>query len=194
MTTKYSTWFSPISRFVATVMSIIGLLAVSQGHSSYYAANAATIPRCVDIQLAVSATNAPGGLGHAGMVIDYRNISDTACSLFGYPDVVGLNFATGRSDAASLIRNGYLGGWRGYVNGKAKPLPLVLLRARQGVASSIVQWADCATAQQIGCSVLTQLWVNVPSCDRPFALKGWMLINRYFDATPIVPGNTGSAD
>ncbi len=194
MGTTRSTCFSFTSLVIPTVLLFTGLIAVSQGHSPYYAANAAAVPRCIDTQLAVSVTAAPGGLGHAGMVIHYRNVSVTACSLTGYPDIVGLNFTTGTSHAAGHISNGYLGGWRGYVNGKAKPLPFVVLRARQGVASSMVQWSDCATAQQKGCTVLTSLWVNTPNSARPFALKGWMLVHGYFDATPIVPGDTGSAD
>ena len=194
MTTTHSVWISLFSRVIPTVLSITALLAVSQGHSPHYAAYAAAVPRCADTELAVSVAAAQGGLGHAGMVIHYRNVSATTCSLSGYPEIIGLNFTTGKSRAAGRIRNGYLGGWTGYVNKKVRSLPLVVLLAQHGVASSMVQWADCATAQQKGCTVLASLWVNTPNSDRPFAIKSWMLVHGYFDATPIVPGNTGSAD
>jgi hypothetical protein len=194
MMTIHTTWSSFISRVILAALLISGLVVVLQGHSPYYAANAAAVPRCVDIQLAVGATAAQGGSLHAGMVLHYRNSSSTACSLIGYPDIVGLNLATGKSHAAGHLSDGYLGGWEGYVNGRAKPLPLVVLRARKGVASSMVEWADCGTAQQKGCTVLTSLWVDAPGGTRPFAFKERILVSGYFDATPIVPSDTGSAN
>jgi len=194
MMTIRATWSSFISKVVHSVLLISGLVVVLQGHSPYYAARADAAPRCGDAQLNVSAVAAQGGLSHAGMVIKYRNVSTTSCTLTGYPNIVGLNFTTGKSHAAGHLSNGYLGGWEGYVNGRAKPLPLVVLRARKGIASSMVEWADCGTAQQKGCTVLTSLWVDAPNATRPFTLKAWMLVSGYFDATPIVPGDTGSGN
>lgn len=178
---------------ILSALLITGLLAVLPLRSSIFAAGAIAMPKCVDSQLAVTGVAAPGGSLHAGLVIRFRNVSATACSLTGYSDVVGVNFETGKSRAAGHVRDGYLGGWMGYKDGKSKPLPLVLLRARKGEASSMVEWADGATAQQPGCTVLTSLWVDTPGGLRPNALKERMLVCGYFDATPFVPGVTGSA-
>lgn len=108
MTTSHSAWISHFARVIPAVLLFTGLLTVSQGHSPHYAANAAAVPRCAATELAVSVTASSGGLGHAGMVIHYRNVSATTCSLSGYPEIVGLNFTTGKSRAAGRMRNGYL--------------------------------------------------------------------------------------
>lgn len=193
MATTHALRLKSVTRAVLSVLLVTGLLAVSQLSTSIQAASD-VLGSCADTQLTVTSVEAPGGSLHAGLVIHYRNVSATACSLTGYSDVVGNNFETGRSRAAGHIRDGYLGGWMGYQNGETKPLPLVVLRARSGEASSMVEWADGGTSQQSGCTVLTSLWVNVPSGPRPFALKERMLVCGYFDATPVVPGTTGSAD
>jgi hypothetical protein len=156
-------------------------------------ASVAALARCHDTQLAVTGVEASGAAVSGGWIIRYRNVGATACWLTGYPNVVGMNFATGESRAAAHLRSGYLGGWMGYANGKVKPLPVVVLRARDGVASSMVQWVSGPTAQTSGCFVLTWLWVNVPGGTRPFALKAWTLVCAHFDADPIVPGVRGSA-
>jgi hypothetical protein len=182
-----------ITGAILCVLLIIGLLAVVPLRSFISATGAVTMANCVDSQLSVTGVEAPGGSLHAGLVIRYRNVSATSCSLTGYSDVVGINFKIGKSLTAGHIRDGYLGGWIGYKNEKARALPLVLLRARKGEASSMVEWADGGTAQQPGCTVLTSLWVNMPGGLRPIALKETMLVCGYFDANPFVPGTTGSA-
>jgi len=192
MTTSHAIRLKSMTGAILSVLLVTGLLAMLQLRSSIQAASV-VMPNCVDTQLIVTGVEAPGGSLHAGLVIHYRNVSATECSLTGYPDVVGINFETGKSRGAGHIRDGYLGGWMGYKDGKTKPLPLVVLRARNGEASSMVEWADGGTAQQSGCTVLTSLWANMPSGPRPFALKEWMLVCGYFDATPFVPGATGSA-
>jgi hypothetical protein len=193
MTTTHAIRFRATAGAILCVLLITVLLAALPLRSSNSAAGAIAMPNCVDSQLAVTGVEAPGGSLHAGLVIRYRNVSATACSLTGYSDVVGINFGTEKSRAAGHIRDGYLGGWMGYKNGKSRPLPLVVLRARNGGASSMVQWADGGTAQQPGCTVLTSLWVNMPGGLRPIALKERMLVCGYFDVTPFVPGATGSA-
>lgn len=181
-------------RFKTTTGALLlVLLAALPLRSTISAAGAVATPNCVDSQLAVTVVEAPGGSLHAGLVIRFGNVSATACSLTGYSDVVGINFKDAKSRAAGHIRDGYLGGWMGYKNGKSRPLPLVLLRARNGEASSMIEWADGGTAQQPGCTVLTSLWVNIPGGPRPIALERRMLVCGYFDATPFVPGATGSA-
>jgi hypothetical protein len=192
MTTTHALRLRSVAGAILSVLLVTGLLAGLQLRSSIPAASV-VLPKCLDAQLTVTGVGAPGGSLHAGLVIHYRNVSATACSMTGYADVVGVNFHTGTSRAAGHLRDGYLGGWMGYKNGKSKPLPLVVLGARNGEASSMVEWADGGTSQQPGCTVLTSLWVNMPGGPRPFALKESMLVCGYFDSTPIVPGTTGSA-
>jgi hypothetical protein len=193
MATARALRLKPIRGVILGVLLVIGLSMVMLLPSPDHAESVVAVPNCVETQLAVTGVAAPGGSLHAGVVIHYRNVSATACSLTGYSNVVGINFEIGKSRAARRVINGYLGGWVGYKKGKTEPLPLAVLRARDGEASSMVEWADGGTDQQPGCSVLTSLWVNMPGGRRPFALKESMLVCGYFDATPIVPGVTGSA-
>jgi hypothetical protein len=183
----------PIRGVILGGLLVVGLSVVMSLPSPDHAASVVAVPNCGETQLAVTGVGAPGGSLHAGVVIHYRNVSATACSLTGYSNVVGINFETRKSRAARRIINGYLGGWMGHQKGKTDPLPVAVLRARDGEASSMVEWADGSTDQQPGCSVLTSLWVNIPGGRRPFALKELMLVCGYFDATPIVRGVTGSA-
>jgi hypothetical protein len=193
MSTARALCLKPISGVILVLLLVGGLSVVMSLPSPDHAASVVAVPDCVETQLAVTGVGAAGGSLHAGVVIHYRNLSPTACSLTGYSNVVGLNFESGKSRVARRIVNGYLGGWMGYKKGKSEPLPLAVLRARGGEASSMVEWADGGTDQQPGCSVLSSLWVNMAGGRRPFALKELMLVCGYFDATPIVPGATGSA-
>jgi len=186
-------WLKRIPGEILAALVIAGLFVAMTLPSPDHAASAVAVPNCVETQLAVTGVGAPGGSLHAGVVIHYRNVSATACSLTGYSNVVGVNFETGKSRTGKHVTNGYLGGWMGYMKGKTEPLPLAVLRARDGEASSMVEWADGGTDQQPGCSVLTSLWVNVTGGSRPFSLNERMLVCGYFDVTPIVPGVTGSA-
>lgn len=138
-----------------------------------------------------------GGSFTSGLVIHYRNVSSSSCTLSGYPTVVGLVSATGPSQVAAHTPVSYLGGWE-----PLKPLPTVLMAARKGVASSIVTFlAPYLFAENSRPSCprgdrrfwFRSLWVNVPGGTRPFVLDvSSMIVCAYFFATPIVPGATGS--
>lgn len=191
---RHRTGWSRVPSFVfPTALFISTLVGTLGGGSTISGANAATLSRCTGTQIVVSEIAAQGGMLHAGLILRYRNTSATPCTMKGYPNVVGLNLATDKSRVAGHSIDGYLGGWSGNMNGKAKRLPLVILRAGSGVASSMVEWADCGTAQQIGCTTLTSLWVDIPSAMRPLVLGSRMLVSGYFNTTPFVPGDTGSA-
>ncbi len=170
MTTTHSTWFSLISRVIPAVLLLTGLLAESQGHSPNYAANAAAIPRCADTQLTVSVATAPSGLGLAGMVIQYRNVSVTACSFTGYPDIVSLNFTTGKSHAVRRLRNGCLGGWRSYITERR----------------NLYLWSSYAPGK-----VSRRQWSSGPIVQRP-SRKGALSSPRYGSTRPAPPGRSPS--
>jgi len=161
--------------------------------------DAAGLPRCRDTQIAITGTQLPGAAVSGGWVLRYRNVSSSACTLSGYPVVVGVVSATGKSEMAKRARSGALGGWEQRHPGAPKPLPIVVLRARTGVASSVVEFVAGATAQS-SCPNDSRplwfhaLWVNVPGGTRPFVLKVSMVVCSHFDANPIVPGATGSAN
>jgi hypothetical protein len=155
-------------------------------------ADAAALPRCRDTQLAITGVEAPGAAVTAGWIVRYMNVAASACTLTGYPNIVAVNFVTGKSFAAAHQRNGSIGGWRRSYSGQPKALPTVVLRARKGVASSMVEYLGASPAPS--CPIVTSLWVNVPGGTRPFVLKVSTLVCGYFSANPIVPGTAGWAN
>ena len=155
--------------------------------------------RCRDSQITAVAAQLPGAAVSGGWVIRYRNNSSSTCTLSGYPIVVALVGATGPGEVAAHIRNGALGGFFGRGSGGHNSLPTVLLHGRISVASSVVEFVSAATAQS-PCPenkrlplLFNTIWVNLPGGERPFALTVSMLVCAYLAATPIVPGDTGSA-
>ena len=96
----------PIRGVILSGLLVVGLSMVMSLPSPDHAASVVAVPNCVETQLAVSGVGAPGGSLHAGVVIHYRNVSATACSLTGYSNVVGINFETRKSRAARRIING----------------------------------------------------------------------------------------
>ena len=175
---------------IALFLAAAGLVVTTTG--STLRAGAAALPRCRDTQLVVTGVEAPGAAVTAGWVVRYKNVTSSACTLTGYPNVVGVNFVTGKSFAAAHRRNGSVGGWQRSYSGEPKPLPTVVLPARQGVASSMVEYLGASPAPS--CPIVTSLWVNVPGGTRPFVLKVSTAVCGQFDANPIVPGTTGWAN
>ncbi len=79
----------------------------------------------------------------------------------------------------------------------AKPLPVVVLSATAGLASSVVEFVtgigNLLYPSKPYPLWFHSLWLDVPGGTRPFALAVSMIVCSYFDANPIVPGTTGSA-
>ena len=110
-----------------------------------------------------------------GIVVHYRNLSPYACTLSGYPTVVGLVSPTGPVQAAADVVSGGLGGWQPSAVGVQKPLPTVVVSAKGGVASSVVEFVDGGPPILFCPSKryplwFHSLWLNVPGGTRPFAL------------------------
>ena len=166
------------------------------------AAVAAELTRCRDSQLAVTVAQLGGAAVTAGLVVRYRNLSPYACTLSGYPTVIGLVGPAGPVQAATDVVNGVLGGWQPTASGASKTLPTVVLSAKGGIASSVVESVNAGTAQSI-CPETGRLplwfrflWLDVPGGTRPFVFAVrtlTVIVCKYFDTTPIVPGTTGSA-
>ena len=159
---------------------------------------AAKLTRCRDSQLAVTAAQLPGAAVSGGVVVRYRNFSPYACTLSGYPTVIGLVSPTGPVQAAADTTSGALGGWQPNVPGAQKPPPTVVVSAKGGMASSDVEFVTgignllCPSKRYP--LLFHSLWLNVPGGTRPFALAvPEVIVCSHFDANPIVPGTTGSA-
>ena len=132
-----------------------------------------------------------------GIVVHYRNLSPYACTLSGFPTVIGLVSPAGPVQVAADVVSGGLGGWQPTAPGGQEPLPTVVLSAIGGMASSVVEFVTrignlfCPSKRYP--LLFHSLWLNVPGGTRPFALAVSMIVCSYFDASPIVLGTTGSA-
>jgi hypothetical protein len=155
------------------------------------------LARCSDSQLVVTAAELPGVAVTGGWVIRYRNVSSSTCTLSGYPTIIGLVSAMGPVQAAAETTSGALGGWQPNVPGPKKPLPTVVLRAKGGMASSVVEFVT-GTGNLLCPSKryplwFHSLWLDLPGGMRPFALTVSMIVCAYFEANPMVAGTTGIA-
>ncbi len=129
-----------------------------------------------------------------GVLIRYRNTSPSACTLSGYPTVVGLVSPTGPSQVAADLRAGAFGGWEPTSLVAKKPLPTVVLRGRK-VASTVVEFVTgigglvCYTKRY-------PLWfrylsLKLPDGTRPFVLKLsaiTMIVCSHFNAARLSRG------
>ena len=145
-------------------------------------------PTCLRSQLRVAFGGGIGGLGHEDSLIQVTNVSGKACSLAGYPRVTGV-FASGVQRIFKETLNGYMGGIN-YNPLKKVKLPVVTLRARHGVASSIEESVHLLTCPSFisfsvslphvtGGTYSFHLHSPDPHCYEP-------------EVHPFVPGSTGS--
>jgi len=144
------------------------------------------LPRCNATQLRVSGIDANGAAVTGGWIVRLRNVSGHACSLTGYPSVQGVNQWNGAVLTAAHTRDSYIGGWQ-----SNKPLPIVDLRAKGGVASFLVDFVG--GNNYLACPYLNTLHVRIPHSVTVFTLLSTRLqVCKYFEAHPFVSGLTGS--
>jgi len=133
--------------------------------------------------LAVSAGQGGAAAGNAGFPITFRNSSNQACSLSGYPTVLATDSSTGRTVTARHTPSGYLGG-------TDLPLPTYVLAPGDRV-SVLVEGTDNPVGNASTCSTLNDIRVIVDhqSVRTRQVLQNCtgMQVHRY------VPGLTGYA-
>ena len=145
-------------------------------------------PTCLRSQLHVAFIGANGGLGHAGNLIQVTNVSGKVCSLTGYPRVTGV-FASGVQRIFKDTVDGYLGGISYNPLSKVK-LPVVTLRTRHGVASSMEE-----SVLHLRCPSFTSYVVSLPHVTGGTYTFNLHWSDRYCflpEVHPFVPGSTGS--
>jgi len=145
------------------------------------------LPQCTAPQLHVlEYTPLESAADYGVIVVRLKNISAHECSLSGYPSVQGINQWNGAVFTASHTRDSYMGGWV-----STKPLPVIALRAKSGVASFLV---DYITGDDIrACPYLNTLRVKVPHNTTVFTLASTKLqACKNFEVHPFVSGLTGS--
>jgi hypothetical protein len=147
-----------------------------------------SLPRCRFTQLRISLAATPGGLGHDGVVIRFRDVGPR-CVLGGYPGVDGLSAAGTRAVSAQRSRSGYLGGLR-RLHG---PLPTVTLGAGR-TASALVEWISAPCSDTHPCPQVHSLEVTPPGATRSARrrlTRGRPVAITDVEVHPVVPGRSG---
>ncbi len=188
-------------RVVGACLLIASVLTVSWLTVSNTSAERTAERLCNVSTLAVNQTSS-GGLGHAWLVLIFRNTSNAACKIFGYPSITvqlgsgpfsNQNGPAKRSKPGSTVRamdriDVYGGGLTGSVANQHLTLPVVSLKPHAGWASSVVGWSPEGGGK--ACP-----WFR----SFTFGWRGNQLNLRtgpgplcgQIDVTPFVPGNTG---
>jgi hypothetical protein len=174
--------------FAVVVVIAAILIAVTRGPATKSVISAP--PTCLRSQLRVAFVGLQfGGLGHTASLIQVTNVSGKACSLTGYPRVTGV-FASGVQRIFKDTLFGYLGGLFINPSSRAK-LPVVTLRARPEVASSMVE-GDL----RLTCPGFTSYVVSLPHVTGGTYTFHPSLPDQYCfqpEVHPFVHGSTGSA-
>jgi hypothetical protein len=140
---------------------------------------------CSNVQIAVTATNPPGGAaaGHDGVVLLFTNRSSSACTLAGYPGVAGLNSSGQQIAQATRTLDGYLAGC-------ACRTPAVLTLNPGAVGSATVEAVDALNGGP--CTPFAGLLVTAPNTTRSTRIS-LAPYSCQFDVHPVVAGSAGTA-
>ena len=131
--------------------------------------------------LAVSAGQVGAAAGNAGFPISFRNSSNHACSLSGYPTVLATDSSSGRTVTARHFSSGYLGG-------ADLPVPTYVLAPGDRV-SVLVEGTDNPVGNASTCSTLNDLRVVVGH--RSVPTRQVLQNCSGMQVHPYVPGLTG---
>ena len=155
-------------------------------------------PTCLRSQLRVAFVGDGAAAGQGASLIQVTNASDKACSLTGYPRFAGV-FASGAQRIAKDTVHGMMGGLGTGLGttplSGAKP-PVVTLRARRGVASSMEEGEAHGYGAHPSCPGFTSYVVSLPHVTGgtyTFHPRWPDLYCFQPEVHPFVPGSTGSA-
>jgi hypothetical protein len=151
-------------------------------------ARTSSLPRCRATQLRVwDFTALESAADYGVIVVRLQNVSIHERSLSGYASVQGINEWNGAAFTAAHTRDSYMGGWE-----STKPLPVVNLRARAGVASFLIDYISGNDIR--ACPYLNTLRVEIPQSRTLFTLTSTQLqACKHFELHPFVRGLTGTA-
>jgi hypothetical protein len=150
-------------------------------------------PTCLRSQLRVALVGDGAGLGNGASLIRVTNVSGKACSVTGYPTVTGI-FASGVERTFKDTLNGYTGGLGTDPLSRAKP-PVVALRSRHGVATSMVEANENGTGPNPTCPGFTSYVIALPHVTDAYTFHSRWPDLYCFDREvhPFVSGKTGDA-
>jgi photosystem II stability/assembly factor-like uncharacterized protein len=153
------------------------------------AATATSMPSCSNTQLSISAGRSGAGLGHNGEALLFTNVSQSGCTLYGYPGVAALDAAGTQILQAARTPLGYLGG----LMEPTSIIPLVPLSPGQS-ASALVEGTDNPVGPGPNpppCPVDSGLLVTAPNTTHSVHLPGGPSLCSGLQIHPVVPGTSG---
>jgi hypothetical protein len=115
--------------------------------------------------------------------IVFENISNTSCSLYGYPGVAALDAAGDQVAQAQRIPDGYLGGVAGAI-------PVVVVDPGQ-MASAMVEGSDNPVNGATTCVTYAALLATPPNTSTSTRLDVSFPGCSGVEVHPVVPGTSG---
>ena len=174
-----------LAKMGLAMMLTAGTLTVWSGASSWDASNAP----CTSRQLSFVLASGGAGVGHIGLIIEFKNKSVMTCTLSGYPKLVFQSASGTTTVVARQTQNGYLGGL-GHTT-KKRALPSVTLHAMTGVASSFIEGTDVSVGTAASCVSFTKILLTMPGFKKPYHFDTKFPGCSTPQVHPIVKGPTG---
>jgi hypothetical protein len=185
---------------LVAVAALSASLAAVDGSAPLPRPVAATPSPCHPGQLAISGATAPGAALSGGVIVIYEDTSSDACTLSGYPRVIGVTATHGTEVIAHDEPAGELGGLGGRASKDRAPRAVVL-HERGAVASSLVEFASIGTLQTVSLRCIgvglhpmgiDELRVVVDGGKpRVVHVPATLVVCNALSANPYVPGEKG---
>lgn len=168
-----------ISLAAAAALAATGcVLAVPSSSAS------ATTAQCGNHALAVSATATQGATGHSNFVLLFRNKTDHACTLYGYPGLDALNAAGDVIAHAKRTLTGFTGG-------STQGLQTIVVRPGR-YASADVEWMNFNPTTGGNCRWSHAVAVTPANTSHTVRLARSVSLCR-LQVHPTVAGRTGNS-
>lgn len=139
------------------------------------------VPVCADGQVTVTAGRSNGAAGHIGAPLVFHNTSATACTLYGFPGVAGLDSHGKQVVQAQRVTHGYMG---------SSILTTVLL-APGAAASALVVGVDVPNGDIASCPTFPALLVTPPGSHTSTKVALSMPGCPTLQVSPVVTGTKG---
>jgi hypothetical protein len=150
---------------------------------------------CQTGQLRVSLGASEVALGNIGQAILFTNVSQTPCTMSGYPGVAALNTHGGQAAEAIRLLSGMVGG----LQNNATSAPVVTLAPGQ-IGSAEIEGSDNPVGAATSCVYYPAFYITPPDdFDPAFVYAGVVQGSNIsgfpgcspISVNPMVPGTTG---
>ncbi|HEY2297270.1 MAG TPA: DUF4232 domain-containing protein [Jatrophihabitans sp.] len=145
-------------------------------------AGAAPVPSCQGALIALSHNQPQGAAGHANVILRYKNISQSTCSLRGYPGLDALGPHGGVLAHATRTLHGFTGG--------TSAVRTIVLHSFQ-TASADLEWANFG-ADGHDCRFSASIATTPPNTSKTFHRPVSVSVCS-LQVHPVVRGLTGNA-